>query len=138
MFCPHPSLSIRGGKVFCSIRKKWLRITPGELVRQSTIVLLCQHYPKTALAVEKTFLRLGRKFRYDIAVYSSEMQVFLLVECKQPHIPIRGNAQMIRQVQMYYSQLLFPHLLMTNGVEFVCFRKQGNTFSIQADLPAWT
>ena len=56
--------------IFCSIRNKYLVITPEEIVRQLMLLYLTKVklYPKNRIAVEKQLIINGRKKRFDILV----------------------------------------------------------------------
>src|SRR5690606_5063814 len=75
--------------ILCSIRKKWLKLTPEEWVRQHVVRFLIEEkkYSPSAINTEITVLINGMKKRADIIVFKKE-KPFLVVECKAPTITI--------------------------------------------------
>ena len=70
--------------IFDSLRRRWVKLTPEEWVRQNIINYLVQEkkYPAALIAVEKS-LRLGELLkRFDLLVYNSNQQPWMLIECK--------------------------------------------------------
>ncbi len=106
--------------IFDPIRKKHLVLTPEEFVRQLVILYLVQvkNYNINYINVEKQLIINGLKRRFDIIVYDSTMQPFLLVECKAPKIPI--NQATFDQIAQYNMPLQTQYLMVTNGIHSYC------------------
>ena len=110
---------IKSGKTYVldPIRKKYVRLTPEEMVRQLLLQFLLQEqqWSKSLLAVEKT-VRLGKRIkRFDLLIYSDTTRPFILVECKSPNEPIRQKH--FDQIMQYNIQLKAPYLWISNGPE---------------------
>src|SRR5690606_13010478 len=75
--------------IFCTIRKKWLLLTPEEWVRQNVVQFLIQEkkYSKSAINAEVIVSVNGMKKRADIILFQKE-KPFIIVECKAPSVPI--------------------------------------------------
>ena len=60
-------------EVFDPIRKKWLRLTPEERVRQQFVLFLLsvKNIPASHIAVEKAITVNGLKRRYDVVVFDA-------------------------------------------------------------------
>ncbi len=99
-----------------TIRKKYVRLTPEEWVRQHTLLFLVEThlYPKSLINVEKEFLVNGTKKRYDIVVYNKDGSIFLMIECKSPSIAIKQDT--FDQIARYNLQLDATYLMVTNGL----------------------
>jgi hypothetical protein len=116
---PVPESFINAGKgeVWDFIRKKYVRLTPEEGVRQSLLHTLVNvyRYPPALIAVEKKITCGGQTKRFDLALYAKSGEPLLLAECKAPFVAI--NAFCILQTGVYNSALAARYLLLTNGKE---------------------
>jgi hypothetical protein len=106
--------------IWGSIRKKWLRSTPEELVRQLVISYLIKekHYRSRLIQVEKTIKVNTLQRRYDILVFDRQIQPYLLIECKAPSIDVNQNV--FDQVAQYNMAIQVPYLMVTNGTHTYC------------------
>ena len=84
---PEPAFRIKTGNgkdfIFDLLRKKWVVLTPEEWVRQNFIQYLLQvkNYSAALIAIEKE-IKLGElKKRFDILVYDSKHQPWMMIEC---------------------------------------------------------
>jgi len=102
------------------VRKKWVVLTPEEMVRQATIHYLHYHqsYPLQWMAVEKQILLHGLKKRFDLLIYDRQAKPWLMVECKAPTVAIDGSV--FDQIARYNLQYKVPYLIVTNGDQFFC------------------
>jgi type I site-specific restriction endonuclease len=108
-------------KIFDSIRKKYVVLTPEEWVRQHIIEYLIQEkdYPRGLIMVETSLKQNGRARRSDIVCYHSNKSPILLVECKAPEVKITQEA--FDQISRYNIAYRVPLLLVSNGINhFVC------------------
>ena len=71
-------------QIFDIIRKKYVRLTPEEWVRQHLLHFLVKErkFPETLLSVEKKLLINQLEKRTDVVMYSNSLQPLLLAECK--------------------------------------------------------
>jgi hypothetical protein len=101
--------------IFDSIRRKWVVLTPEEWVRQNFIRYLITDlgYPKTVLAVEKQITTFENKSRFDIVVYSTALQPFMIIECKQQKVEL--NDSVLKQVLNYQATVQCKYIMVTNG-----------------------
>jgi hypothetical protein len=121
-------------EVFDIIRKKWLRLSPEEWVRQNMIhYLLLKNYPASLVAVEKE-IKLGELTkRCDIVVYSRKALPFMIIECKEMNIPL--SEKTLEQVLRYHITLPAEYLIVTNGSYCFGFQKTGNQFIETNEFP---
>ena len=101
--------------IFDGLRKKYIRLSPEEWVRQNLLAALVRvfDYPAGLIAVEKELKINQLKRRYDAVVYDRERNPWMLIECKAPHIVL--NEATLMQTLNYYRQLQCPYVLISNG-----------------------
>ena len=102
--------------VFDEIRKKFVVLTPEEWVRQHVVRFLLsdKNYPKSYINVEKVLKINGITKRYDAVVFKPDGNIFLLIECKAPEVPISQNT--FNQIARYNMTLKADYLMVTNGL----------------------
>lgn len=102
--------------VFDEIRKKYVLLTPEEWVRIHVVryLLTEKNYPKSLINVEKIIKINGLIKRYDVVVFQSNGNVFLVIECKQPNVPITQTV--FDQIARYNLTLKANYLMVTNGL----------------------
>ncbi|MBP6040050.1 MAG: type I restriction enzyme HsdR N-terminal domain-containing protein [Flavobacterium sp.] len=102
--------------IFDEIRKKFILLTPEEWVRQHTVQFLLQDkkFPKSYINVEKLIKINDLSKRYDIVVFQPNGEIFLLIECKAPEVPISQNT--FDQIARYNLVLKAKYLMVTNGL----------------------
>lgn len=101
-------------------RKKYLVLTPEELVRQSFIHYLINglNYPRSMISVERE-VKIGVKSnRSDIRILCNNGQCFMLIECKSFKTKI--NQDTFDQAAKYSSSLKANYLVTTNGINTYC------------------
>lgn len=118
--------------VFDEIRKKFIVLTPEEWVRIHVVQFLMveKNYPKSLINVEKVIKINGLTKRYDIVVFQPNGNIFLVVECKQPNVPI--SQTVFDQIARYNLTLKADYLMVTNGLNhYFCqmdFEKESYLF----------
>ena len=102
--------------IFDEIRKKFILLTPEEWVRQHVVQFLLQDkkYPKSYINVEKLIKINNLSKRYDGVVFQPNGDIFLLIECKAPQVPI--SQQTFDQIARYNLVLKAKYLMVTNGL----------------------
>jgi len=113
---PHFNIQLQDGKeyIFDVVRKKWVRLTPEEWVRQNMLQYLLQvkKYPAPLLAVEKE-IQLGElRKRCDIVVYK-DAQPWMIIECKEMDVPL--SEAVLMQIVRYNVAFCCTYLIITNG-----------------------
>jgi len=122
--------------IFDEVRKRWVRLTPEEWVRQNFIQYLLQvkKYPSSIIAVEKEIKLGDLKKRCDIVVYRLH-EPWMIIECKEQGVSL--NDPVVQQVLRYNISLNVKILVVTNG---------DNTYAVQLNdkeaeslevLPDW-
>ncbi len=116
--------------IFDIIRKKNLVLQPEELVRQLLIhFLISKGYPKEKIQVEKGFNINGMYRRFDIIVYNSVFEPFLLVECKSHTTKIDQST--FDQIAIYNLAVKAPYLLVCNGLRTYCCKLDFETKKVE-------
>lgn len=127
-------------EIFDIIRKKFVHLTPEEWVRQHTIHYLIHEkkHPKSLINVEKEILLYGIKKRYDIVTYQPNGSIFLMVECKAPHIKITQDV--FDQIARYNITLNAKLLMVTNGLEhyFCTINYETKSYHFIKELPLYS
>ncbi len=117
---PSYKLKVRktNGKLYVyeAIRRKYVRLSPEEWVRQHAVHYLLEElgYPHAMIKTES-----GHKYhtmlkRSDILVYDNTGSVYLLVECKAPTVRIDQKA--MDQLSVYNQGYKAKYLALTNGL----------------------
>lgn len=107
-------------KVFDPYRRKLVKLTPEEYVRQTFLAYLTNwlHYPAGRTAVEHLVKINTLRQRADIVVFDRLMQPYLVVECKAPSVPITQSV--FEQALRYNTRLNVKYLIVTNGLQHFC------------------
>ncbi|MEO8765831.1 MAG: type I restriction enzyme HsdR N-terminal domain-containing protein [Ginsengibacter sp.] len=134
----HVKMRQQGGvkEVFDIIRKKWLRLSPEEWVRQNIIqFLILKGYPASLIAVEKE-IKLGElSKRCDVVVYNREARPFMIIECKEMKVPL--SEKTLEQILRYHITLPADYLIVTNGSHCFGFQKKDNRFLETNEFPEY-
>jgi hypothetical protein len=107
--------------IFDSLRKKYVKLTPEEWVRQNFVQYLIYEgkYPPGLIGIEvmSGFNKLRK--RVDILVHNREGRPIMIVECKAPDVKIDDTV--FDQVVCYNMGFKVPYLIVTNGiVHYAC------------------
>ena len=123
--------------IFDEIRKKFIVLSPEEWVRQNVIQFLLQNknYPKSYINVEKLIKVNGLSKRYDGIVFKPNGEIFLLIECKAPEVPISQDT--FDQIARYNLELKAQYLMVTNGLNhyFCQMDFENETYIFLKELP---
>jgi len=123
--------------IYDRIRKKYVKLTPEEWVRQHVLNYLLNEcrLPLIRIAVEKQLKVHSTLKRFDVVVFGKSVQPYLLVECKAPTVAIDQNV--FEQAIRYNLNLQVPYLWLTNGLHNVTIECDQSLRScrIIGDLP---
>jgi hypothetical protein len=108
--------------VFGFVRRKWLSLTPEELIRQSLLHYLISDrgFSKKRIAVEKEIPFFDSYKRFDILYYNTQAAPVLMVECKSHKHKI--TQKVLDQIAIYNQIMKVPFLLVCNGIQTVCLK----------------
>lgn len=119
----------REGKLMIldDIRRRFVALTPEELVRQHFVHYLTEHlnYPPELLANEVR-LQIGDKtLRADSLVYDRQLNPLMIIEYKAPHIAI--TRKVFDQISDYNFLLHVDYLTVSNGMRSYCCKMDYNS-----------
>jgi hypothetical protein len=103
------------------VRKKYVKLTPEEWVRQNFIKYLVAEgrYPLGLMGVEVMFSLNKLKRRVDILIHNRSGQPVMIVECKEPEVKI--DDEVFNQIVNYNMAFKVPYIVVTNGmVHYAC------------------
>jgi len=125
-----------GGKqyVFCTWRKKYVRFTPEESVRQQFLHALVEHYhyPEGLIAVE---VQLATGRRADAVVYNQTLQARMLIEFKSERVAL--TPKVLDQIAVYNRQFNVPYLILCNGHQMVVAQVEDKQILFLSAIPQW-
>ena len=133
---------VRAGKSFPEIfdpfRKKWLKITPEEWVRQWFLDFLTNHkgFPAGRIAVEAEVKYNKMSRRADAVVFDNASMPFVIIECKAPTIEIDENV--FYQACMYNNPLNAKWLFLTNGIQHIAADISQEVIQFAEDIPDYS
>lgn len=123
--------------IFADLRKKFVRLTPEEWVRQHTIRYLIHHkkYPPTMLNAERQIFVGQSPRRYDVVAFKSDGKIKLVVECKAPQVKL--TQETFDQIAQYNLTLDADYLMVTNGIHhyFCQLDYQNKVYIFLRELP---
>lgn len=126
--------------LFDAVRKKFVRLTPEEWVRQHVVHYLHRDlgYPMTLINVEKKIDLHGMSKRYDVVIFNPNGSLHLMVECKAPQIRI--TQETFDQIARYNLQLRATYLMVTNGLEhyYCTIDYEGGKYHFLKEIPSYT
>ena len=108
--------------IFDSLRKKFVKLTPEEWVRQNFVQFLVteKKYSPSLIAVEAGVKVNNNPQRADLVVFDRLGNPALVVEFKAPDVKI--SQQTFDQIVRYNMQLKVKFLIVSNGLEHYCCR----------------
>jgi len=124
-------------KVLDPYRKKYVKLTPEEYVRQSFLSFLTNNlsYPLALTAVEHLVEINGLKQRADIVIYDRSFRPYLIVECKATSVPI--TQEVFAQALRYNTRLGVKYLIVTNGLKHYCAEIADGKAIFLKEVPVW-
>ncbi|MFH0841115.1 MAG: type I restriction enzyme HsdR N-terminal domain-containing protein [Bacteroidota bacterium] len=107
--------------IFDAIRKKYVRLTPEEWVRQNFVQYLINEgkYPPGLIGIEVMSPFNNLRKRIDILIYNRAGLPVMIIECKAPEVPVDDDV--FDQAVCYNLGFRVPYLVVTNGiVHYAC------------------
>lgn len=137
---PQPSFKIKeeDGKelIFDELRKKWVKLTPEEWVRQNFVQYLIQvkKYNASFIGIEKEISLGELKKRFDLLLFDSNHQPWMMIECKAMDVDLTENV--LAQILRYNISVPVQYLVVTNGQYTYAWHKTGDKLASIDELPA--
>lgn len=134
-------LEQREGKpyVYDDLRRKFVRLTPEEWVRQHFVRYLIDDlgYPQLLMQNEVA-LRLGETVkRCDTLLYDKALRPQMILEYKAPHVTLTESV--LQQIVRYNYVLRVPYLVLSNGLEHLLCRidYEQMTYAFLSEFPPY-
>jgi hypothetical protein len=130
------------GKVFLfdALRKKYVRLTPEEWVRQNFVQFLIveKKYSVSLIAVEAGVKVNNNPQRADLVVFDRSGSPILVAEFKAPEIKI--SQQAFDQIVRYNMQLRVKYLIVSNGMDHFCcqINYADNSYVFLSEIPGFS
>jgi hypothetical protein len=105
-------------------------------VRQNFIqyLLKIKNYPSSLIAVEKE-IQLGElKKRFDVLVYDSSHQPWMMIECKAAEVQL--DDKVLQQLLRYNISVPVSYLVITNGNATYAWSRQNGSLQRLTEIPA--
>ena len=126
--------------IFDAFRRKFVKLTPEEWVRQHFARYLVEEkdYAASLMALEMNMNFNRLTYRADIVVYNRQASPVMIVECKAPDIGIRQDH--FDQIIRYNMHLKVQYLTVTNGIEHYCcrFDRENGRYEFLKDIPVYS
>ncbi len=123
--------------IFDIVRKKHIKLTPEEWVRQNFIMfMITEHnYPAGLINVEMGLTLNNLTRRCDIVSFDKTGKPKVIVECKAPSVKITQKT--FDQIAAYNLELDVDYLIVTNGLAHYCCKinRKENSYDFIEDVP---
>ena len=122
--------------IYDIIRKKYVKLTPEEWVRQHFVHYLIRQkgFPQALIALEREIEVYGLKRRFDLVCYDRRGNPYLIVECKAAGVTL--SQTVFDQVFGYNLILAAPYVAITNGIRhFCCHLDNNRQFCFLPEIP---
>ena len=129
-----------GLTVFDPLRRRHVRLTQEEWVRQHFTAYLIQHkgYPAGLLGNEVSLTINGMTRRCDTVLYGLDRQPLMIIEYKAPMVAL--TQKVFDQVWRYNMVMRVEWLIVSNGLQhIVChLDKEKGTYKFLPEVPEFT
>jgi hypothetical protein len=123
--------------IFDPLRKKYVRLTKEEWVRQNFVQFLVaeKKFPPSLINVEAGVKVNNNALRADMVVFDRYGLPALAAEFKAPEIKI--SQQTFDQIVRYNMQLKVKFLIVSNGLDHFCcqINYSENSYAFLAEIP---
>ena len=126
-----------GGTIWDPLRRKEVKATPEEVVRQWFVRTMqdSMGIPAHMMMTEVGF-RFGEKaYRADIMVYGRDAKPLAVVECKRPEVEL--TPEVARQALKYNTVLDVRWIFLTNGSFTRIYRRESDVFVPAGKVPTY-
>lgn len=132
----------RDGKkvILDDLRRKFVRLTPEEWVRQHFTHFLIEHkgYPSALLANEVELSIGQKKLRCDSVLYGADLRPRMIIEYKAPDVRITQKT--FDQISAYNMLLRVDYLTISNGLYHYCCKMdyENRSYAFLDDIPSYS
>lgn len=123
--------------IFDALRKKWVKLSPEEWVRQNFIRFLVEahSYPPGTVGTEVGISVGGRMLRVDGVVYDNFGDIKLLLEFKAPSIKI--DEKVFAQSADYNTKIGAQYIIISNGLSHYCAKITDKGIKLLESIPTY-
>ncbi len=109
-------------EIFDIFRKRWVRLTPEENVRQSFLyyLIMKKNFPESLIGVERKVIVNKRERRFDAVIFNRYGKPEILLEFKSPSVKLNQSA--FDQIAAYNFTLEAKFLMLSNGLTHYCVK----------------
>ena len=126
-------------EVWDAQRKKYVKLTPEEWVRQHFVRFLIDSlgYPASVIGNEIQIAVGNTAKRCDTVVFSSQGKPLVILEYKAPQVEL--TQKVFDQIVRYDTALLVQYLVVSNGLQHYCcrLRAEEHRFEFLQAIPRW-
>lgn len=126
-------------RVFDPLRRRVVRLTPEEWVRQHFTSFLIRelNYPAGLLGNEVSLMLNGTARRCDSVVYGKDGRPLMIVEYKAPSVAL--TQKVFDQICRYNIVLRVEWLVVSNGLQHVCCHMdiEKGTYEFVPQVPSY-
>jgi hypothetical protein len=126
--------------IFDSLRKKFVRLTPEEWVRQNFVQFLIKekNYSASLIAIEAGVKVNNNPQRADLIIFNRSGNPLLVAEFKAPEVKI--DQQTFDQIVRYNMQLKVSFLIVSNGLQHFCCKMNynDNSYAFLPEIPEFS
>ena len=131
--------SNRGFKIFDSVRRKYVALTPEEAVRQrfTNWLTTTLSYPISMMNNEIQIELNGTKRRCDTVVFNRQCKPLMIIEYKSPTIDI--SQSVFDQIVRYNMSMEAKYLVVSNGLNHYCCHidYENETYNFMDTIPVY-
>lgn len=121
------------------LRKKFVKLTPEEWVRQSFVDYLIKYknFPAGRISNECTIKLYSLSRRCDTVLYDKCLKPLIIVEYKAPNVKI--TEKVFNQIEAYNHELKAKYLIISNGLTHYCCKMDydGMKHEYLKDIPSY-
>ncbi len=125
-------------EVFCRWRRRYVRLTPEEWVRQQVLQSLEDNYgyPHSLIGVEVSIEVAGLQKRCDAIVYDRALRPLMLIEFKSEVVSL--TQAVFDQAAVYNHHLCVPYLMLSNGQSSIVAQVSSEGYEYMKEIPLWS
>lgn len=124
-------------EIFDQLRRKYVRLTPEEWVRQHFVNYLIdeKQYPMSLMTNEASIQLNSLSKRCDTVVYNNSLSPLVICEYKSPEVKI--DQKVFDQIAKYNIVLKVDYLIVSNGMNHFCCKMNydGMTYEFMEEIP---
>jgi len=126
-------------EIFDPFRKKWVKLTPEEWVRQNFLAWLVmeKNFPSGLIAVERS-LKVNKMIRrFDAVLFRIDGSAGMLMEFKAPSIKLSHHV--VDQIAAYNTTVKANYLILSNGLIHFCVKMdyENNRTTFLTEIPEY-